>query len=56
LTWIVSPGSPIRRLMKSVEVSVGFLKTMTSPRSGSVKKIRPDSSGSENGSEYRLYP
>ena len=37
--WMRSPGRPITRLMKSVP-SVGWRKTMMSPRSGSEPKMR----------------
>jgi len=33
-TWIVSPPTAMMRLMKSRDSSAGYLKTMTSPRSG----------------------
>ena len=49
--WMVSPGSPMMRLMKSIEGSRGSLNTTTSPRFGSVKKTRPGMSGRPKGSE-----
>ncbi len=52
MTWILSPGRPITRLMKSVLLSSGVLNTAMSPRFGGVPKTRPWKRSGLNGKEY----